>query len=85
MRRLCLVALLIPVLVGLVGCTGPTATRVDARTFQIEGPPVPGGAEGPNRRMAAQLCPKGYRVLEAQSHNTEAAMGQVTTWTVRCL
>jgi hypothetical protein len=81
--------LLIPAV--LAGCTEATASRVDARTFRIEGPGVPGGSETPNRRMATQLCPKGYRVLDQETHlNTPDRArvengGVFTNWTIRCL
>jgi hypothetical protein len=84
MRRLCLVILvLLPA--GLAACTEAFGVRVDERTFQIEGPPLPGGGDGPNRRMAERLCPKGYRVIEQSRHRTDPALGVTTYWTIRCL
>ena len=85
MRRLCLLAILVLLQAGLAACTDALAIRMDERTFRIEGPPVPGGAEAPNRRMADRLCPKGYRVIEQSQRKTDAAVGITTYWTIRCL
>ena len=58
------------VAIALIGCTQNVAdfTRIGERTFRIESPPIAGGAEGPNRRMAQQLCPNGYRLLNEEAH-----------------
>ena len=84
-------------LIGLVllvaACTESSASRIDERTFRIEGPPVPGGAEGPNRRLAERVCPRGYRIMDQESHRGgpdratyEAGdSGTTTIWTIRCL
>jgi len=81
--RLAILLGLLPI--GLVACTEATAVRVDERTFQIEGPPVPGGAEAPNRRLAERVCPKGFRVLEQSQRKLDPALGVTTYWTIRCL
>jgi hypothetical protein len=79
---------------GLVGCGGPTrsdAIRIGERTFRIESPPIPGGATGPNRRLAQELCPTGFRILDDQAHKGGAdrvdAFEQNTTtiWVIKCL
>jgi hypothetical protein len=85
MRRLVIAATLILVQAGLVSCTEPFASRVDERTFRIEGPPVPGGAAAPNRRMASRLCPGGYRVLDQRSFKPDPQEGIQTDWLIRCL
>ena len=89
--------LLLSLAVGLVGCGGPTqadAVRIGDRTFRIESPPIPGGATGPNRRLAAQLCPDGYRVLNSDAYRGYGARNTVndpddnqttTTWVVKCI
>jgi len=79
--------LLMLVLLLLAACTEATATRVDDRTFLIQGPSLSVSAEGPNRRMAEQLCPGGYRVLESQNLRGVGIVPSdiVTTWAVRCL
>ena len=87
--------LLLPLIaaVVLVGCgqTQADFTRIGERTFRIESPPIAGGAEGPNRRMAQQLCPNGYRVLNQDAHKggidrADAQEYNITTiWVVKCL
>ena len=74
----------------LAGCIQPTLTRIDARTFEIQSGGIPGGSDAPNRRVAAQVCPSGYRVMnETVHHNTPDRYrdepGVFTTWTIRCL
>ena len=84
---------LLPVL-GLVlllpGCTKATATRIDTNTYAIHGPGVPGGSDVPNLRLANQICPNGFRVLNSTTrHNTPNGIvdepGDFTNWTIRCL
>jgi hypothetical protein len=92
MRRPLLAATFLLAPAALVSCTALTATasKVDDRTFKIEGPGVPGGAEAPNRRTAERVCPGGYRVLDSMRHKegqgdtgSDAAIS--TTWMIRCL
>jgi hypothetical protein len=91
MRRLLLAATLVLVNAGLVSCTAPSfATKVDDRTFKIEGPGVPGGADAPNRRTAERVCPGGYRVVDQQRFKGDApGLGgdstTYTNWVIRCL
>ena len=92
MRRLFLAATLALAQVGLVSCAAQSssATKVDDRTFKIEGPGVPGGANAPNRRMAERVCPGGYRVLDQQRFKeSSSGLGSDSTthtnWTIRCL
>jgi hypothetical protein len=85
MRPLLLVALL-----ALAACTESTSTRVDERTFRVEGPSMGVSSDAPNRRLANRLCPKGYRVIESESHKggPDRAIDEpnpMTVWTVRCL
>jgi hypothetical protein len=86
MRR----ALLFLCVLVLVGCAKSQATRMDDRTFRIDGPGVPGGSDTPNRRLAERLCPKGYRIVDQESHKggVDRAIDDDTTmsvWTIRCL
>ena len=89
MRRFLIALLLVPA--GLVSCTAmqSSVTKVDDRTYKIEGPGVPGGAEAPNRRTAERVCPGGYRVLDSTrtkegcSDGCNAAIS--TNWVIRCL
>jgi hypothetical protein len=87
MRR---VVLLIIVLAA-AGCTTTTVSKLDYRTFKIEDSGVPGGSTAPDRRVAEQICPNGYRVLNQLVRNgTEDGYseerGEVfTNWTIRCL
>lgn len=81
------VLLLLPL---LAACTESTASRVDERTFKIEGPPMAGGSAGPNRRLAARICPKGYRVVDSETHKggPDRATDEdlpVTIWRIRCI
>lgn len=85
MRLFAVIALL-----ALAACTQATASRVDDRTFRIEGPGTPDGSTAPNRRMAARLCPEGYRVIDSISRrNTPDGYrdepGVFTNWTIRCI
>ena len=83
--RLAFAALLVFAAAGLNACTEAFGSRLDERTFRIEGPEIPGGSEAPNRRLAEKLCPNGYRVLEERRTKSEPNSGLGTTWTVRCL
>lgn len=85
MRRLAFSALLILASTGLAACSQSYASRVDDRTFHIEGPEVPGGSDAPNRRLAEKLCPRGFRVIEQTSGKSQADAQISTNWTIRCL
>ncbi len=83
-------ALLLLTLLSLAACTGASLSKIDYRTYQIQSDGIPGGSSAPNRRLAAQVCPGGYRVLDDSVHrNTpdryEEEPGVFTTWTIRCL
>jgi hypothetical protein len=74
----------------LAACTEATASRVDERTFRIEGPSMGVISDAPNRRVANRLCPKGYRVVDSESHKggPDRAIDEsnpMTVWTIRCL
>jgi hypothetical protein len=92
MRRL-LVALTPPLLaLALASCSAlqASAVKLDDRTFRVEGPGVPGGAEAPNRRTAERVCPGGYRVLDSLRSKLGSGDGGgdatvSTIWTIRCL
>lgn len=89
MRLVPLLAALIPLL-ALTACVGATMSKLDYRTYQIQSDAIPGGSDAPNRRMAAGVCPGGYRVLSnTESRNTPDRArdepGVFTTWTIRCL
>lgn len=88
--------LLLPITaIALAGCAQNQSdfTRIGERTFKIESPPIPGGADGPNRRLAQQLCPAGFRVLNAQSMKGGVDRAQsfpddlntTTVWVVKCI
>ena len=88
MRFLLLGALLLVPL--LAACTESAATRVGDGTFKIEGPPMAGDSAAPNRRLAGRICPKGYRVLNSETHKGGADRATdedmpVTTWRIRCI
>jgi hypothetical protein len=92
MRSRLLMAILLLASTGLTCCgaMSSSATKLDDRTFRIEGPGVPGGVEAPNRRMAERVCPGGYRVLDSQrfreSGGDFADTHDIhTNWTIRCL
>jgi len=87
MRHSVIAAAILLVPVGLASCAAPqsSATKVDDRTFKIEGPGVPGGAEAPNRRLAERLCPGGYRVIDSLRFKRDPGEGTFTNWTIRCL
>jgi hypothetical protein len=80
-------------LLAVAGCTEATASVSSRgnRTYDIQGPGVPGGSTAPDRRMAMRLCPDGYRVLNETVRNGtpdgySEERGQVfTNWTIRCL
>ena len=85
MRPLMLLAMLL-----LAACTEATASRVDERTFRVEGPSMGVISDAPNRRVANRLCPKGYRIIDSESHKggPDRAIDDpytMTTWTIRCL
>jgi phage-related protein len=77
----------------LIGCGQNQSefSRVGERTYKIIGPEIAGGAEGPNRRLAQQLCPNGYRKLNEESHKggpdrADAQDYNITTiWTIKCI
>jgi hypothetical protein len=82
--------LLLLALIPLAACTGASLSKLDYRTYQIQSDGVPGGSTAPNRRVAAEVCPGGYRVLSDLVHqNTPDRArdepGVFTTWTIRCL
>jgi hypothetical protein len=91
MPRLLFAAILVLVSTGLISCTArSSATKVDDRTFKIEGPGVPGGANAPNRLMAERACPGGYRVLNRQNFKADSQglggdSSVYTNWVIRCL
>jgi len=91
MTRPLLLAALLLAPTALVCCTANSfATKIDDRTFRIEGPGVPGGAEAPNRRVAERVCPRGYRVLDSTRHKEgqggEGGSAEIyTNWLIRCL
>lgn len=92
MPRLVLLATVLLVPVRLVCCAGTmqaSATKIDDRTFRVEGPEVPGGALAPNRRVAERVCPSGYRVLDStrskEGCSDGCSAGITTTWVIRCL
>jgi hypothetical protein len=83
---------LLPLLaIVLVGCSQSEASRIGDRTYRIISPEVPGGAEGPNRRLAEQLCPRGYRKLDEEAHKggpDRAIYDQqniTTIWVIKCI
>ena len=77
----------------LVGCAQNQSdfTRIGERKFRIESQPIPGGAKGPNQRLAMQLCPGGYRLLNEDEHKGGAdrvdwyEQNTTTVWTVECI
>jgi hypothetical protein len=82
--------LLVITILGLTGCTGASLTKLDYRTYQLQTDAIAGGSDAPNRRLAEQVCPGGYRVLtQRASNNTPDRArdmpGVFTTWTIRCL
>jgi hypothetical protein len=85
MRPLVSAAGLVLLPIVLVACTQSRASRLDDRTFSIEGPGVPGGSDAPNRRVAEQICPNGYRVLDEKRFKPDYNQPIATNWTIRCL
>jgi hypothetical protein len=85
------IPLLLLTLLPLAACIQPTLSKIDYRTYKIESGGIPGGSDAPNRRLAEQVCPNGYRVMDQNvSRNTPDRasddIGDVfTTWTIRCL
>jgi hypothetical protein len=74
----------------LAACTEAEANKIGERTFRIEGPAMGPISDAPNKRLAARLCPNGYRVLDSQSHRGGADRvtsdsDTMTVWTIRCL
>lgn len=74
----------------LAACTEATASRVDERTFRIQGPEMGVASDAPNQRLANRLCPKGYRVLDSRSNKggpdrATDSTDVTTTWTIRCI
>lgn len=72
------------------GCTQATASRVDERTFKIDGPEMGFESDAPNRRLANRLCPKGFRVLDSKTHAGGADRATDSTdrmmiWMIRCI
>ena len=85
MPRLAFAILLVLASAGLTACTEAFGSRLDDRTFRIEGPQIPGGSDTPNRRLAEKLCPRGYRVLEQSRAKPDTDAQIATSWTIRCL
>ena len=85
--------LLLLVMAALAACSESSASRIDERTFRIEGPGIPGGSDVPNKRMASRMCPHGYRLLDTSNHQggpdrasyMPGDSGTTTVWTIRCL
>lgn len=82
--------ILILVSLLLAACTEASASRVDERTFRIEGPSMGIVSDAPNRRLANRICPKGYRVIDSESHRggpdrVTDNHDTMTTWTIRCI
>ena len=82
--------LLLLTLLALAACIQPTLSKIDYRTYVIESGAIPGGSDAPNRRMALEVCPSGYRVLNQSVHQNSPDRardeeGVFTTWTIRCL
>jgi hypothetical protein len=72
-------------LLALTACSESQASRIDYRTYRIEGPPMAGGETGPNRRLANRLCPNGFRVLDESRSREEPQAGVSTLWTIQCI
>jgi hypothetical protein len=84
-------ALVIVIVMLLVAaCSQATASRVDERTFRIDGPAMGIVSDAPNQRLANRLCPKGYRVLDSRTHaggpdRATDSTDRMTIWTIRCI
>jgi hypothetical protein len=57
------IPLLLSSLLVMSACVQPSLSKIDYRTFKIDSGGIPGGSDAPNRRLAEQVCPNGYRVL----------------------
>jgi hypothetical protein len=85
------IPLLLATLLVLGACVEPSLSKLDYRTYEINSGGIPGGSDAPNRRLAEQVCPGGYRVLDESVHRNTPdrardEIGSVfTTWTIRCL
>ena len=74
----------------LAACTEAAASKVGERTFRIEGPGMGVISDAPNQRLAARLCPNGYRVLDSEAHKggpdrATDSTDTTTIWTIRCI
>jgi len=83
-------ALLVFSLLLLAACTRSSASRVDERTFRVESPAMAIGGDSANRHLASRLCPKGYYVVNSESHKGGVARATdaedpTTIWTIRCI
>jgi hypothetical protein len=84
---------ILPFALILTDCTAnqSEASLIGERTYRIISPEVAGGAEEPNRRLAQQLCPAGFRKLDEVAHKggvDRAIYDQqniTTIWTIKCL
>jgi hypothetical protein len=91
-KRMRPLVLILLVLV-LAACTESSASRVDERTFRVEGPSMGIDTDAPNRRLANRLCPKGFRILDTatmkggpdRAHYEAGDAGSTTVWTIRCI
>jgi hypothetical protein len=78
------------VMLLVAACSQATASRVDERTFRIDGPEMGFVSDAPNQRLANRLCPKGYRVLDSRTHaggpdRATDSTDRMTIWTIRCI
>jgi hypothetical protein len=89
--RMRYLALLLAVILGACGVNQSEGSRIGDRTYRIISPEIAGGAEAPNRRLAQQLCPGGYRKLDEAAHKggvdraDAQEQGITTIWTIKCL
>jgi len=77
-------------MLGAAGCTEATASRIDERTFAINGPSMGIITDAPNQRLAMRLCPKGFRILDSSTHaggpdRATDNPDRTTIWTIRCI
>jgi hypothetical protein len=82
--------ILVGAMLLLAACTEATASRVDDKTFKIEGPGMGMTSDAPNQRIANRICPKGYRVLDSKTQaggpdRATDSTDRSTIWTIRCL